>query len=163
MGLFTAFHVLISLIAIASGLVVMAGFVGSKKFGGWTAVFLIMTVATSVTGFLFPFHGFTPAIGVGVFSMIILVVALFARYVKRLTGSWRWIFVVTAQLALYLNVAVLVIQLFQKVPALKTIAPTQTESPFLVTQLVLLILFLLITLVGVARFRPVPSNRVRLA
>jgi hypothetical protein len=146
-------HVLISLIGILSGLVVMVGLLTGKRLNGWTALFLVSTVLTSVTGFFFPFHGVTPAIGVGIISLVILAVAIFARYPRKLMHAWRWIYVVTAMMALYLNVFVLVVQLFQKVPALRALAPTQSEPPFAVAQLVVLVLFILLTLLAVIRFR----------
>ena len=118
-----------------------------------TAFFLITTVATSVTGFFFPFHGFTPAIGVGIVSLVVLAIAIFARYGRKVTVAWRWIYIVTAMLALYLNVFVLIMQLFQKVPALKALAPTQTEPPFQVTQLITFALFVLPTIFAVIKFR----------
>ena len=150
---FTKLHVVISLIGILSGLVVMFGLLVGQKLNRWTALFLISTVATSVTGFFFPFHGVTPAIVVGVISLVLLAVAILARYARHLAGHWRWIYVVSAMIALYLNVFVLVVQLFQKVPALKAIAPTQSEPPFAVTQLVVLALFVLLTIIAVIRFR----------
>jgi CBS domain containing-hemolysin-like protein len=103
MTTFTKLHVVISLIAIFAGLVVAFGLIAVKRLDGWTALFLVMTLLTSVTGFLFPFHGFTPAIGVGIVSLVVLAIAIFARYVRRLAGAWRWIYVVTAMLALYLG------------------------------------------------------------
>jgi hypothetical protein len=129
---FTQIHVVISLVGIASGLVVMLGLLTAKRFDRSTALFLASTVATSVTGFLFPFHGFTPAIGFGIISMVLLAFAIFARYARRLAGAWRRIYVVTAMIALYLNIFVLIVQLFQNVPSIKALAPTQTEPPFLV-------------------------------
>jgi hypothetical protein len=150
---FTELHVVISLIGILSGLVVMFGLLVGQKLNGWTALFLISTVATSVTGFFFPFHGVTPAIVVGVISLVLLAIAIVARYARHLAGAWRWIYVVTAMISLYLNVFVLVVQLFQKVPALKTIAPTQSEPPFAVTQIVVLVLFVLLTIIAAIRFR----------
>ena len=150
---FTKLHVVISLIGILSGLVVMFGLLVGQKLNRWTAVFLISTVATSVTGFFFPFHGVTPAIIVGIISLVLLAVAILARYGRRLAGHWRWIYVVSAMIALYLNVFVLVVQLFQKVPALKALAPTQSEPPFAVTQLVVLALFVLLTIIAAIRFR----------
>ena len=152
--IYTLVHVAISLVGIASGFAVLFGLLAGKRLDGWTKLFLITTVATSVTGFFFPFHGFTPAIGVGIISSLVLAVAIFARYGRNLAGSWRWIYVVTAMIALYLNVFVGIVQAFQKVPALKAIAPMQTEPPFAVTQLVVLGLFILIGLVAAIRFRP---------
>ena len=151
---FTKVHVVISLIAIVSGFFVAFGLLTAKRFNGLTAFFLLTTVATSVTGFFFPFHGFTPAIGVGIVSLVVLAVAIFAQYGRRLTGPWRWIYVVTAMIALYLNVFVLIVQLFQKVPALKALAPTQSEPPFQIAQLVTLALFVVLTILAVRRFRP---------
>jgi hypothetical protein len=154
MTTFTQVHVVISLIAIFAGFVVAFGLLTAKRLDGWTALFLIMTVLTSVTGFFFPFHGFTPAIYVGIISLLVLAIAIFARFGGKLAGAWRWIYVVTAMLALYLNVFVLIVQLFQKVPALKALAPTQSEPPFLVAQLVALVLFIVLTILGVTKFRP---------
>jgi hypothetical protein len=153
---FTKVHVVISLVAIVSGLFVAFGLLRAKRFDGLTAFFLITTVATSVTGFFFPFHGFTPAIGVGIVSMVVLAIAIFARYGRKLEGAWRWIYVVTAMLALYLNVFVLIVQLFQKLPALMVLAPTQSEAPFLVTQLAAVALFVVLTIVAAIRFRKEP-------
>ena len=153
MTTFTKVHVVISLIAIFAGFIVAFGLLTAKRLDGWTTLFLVTTVATSVTGFFFPFHGFTPAIGVGIVSLVVLAVAIFARYGRQLTGAWRWIYVVTAMLALYLNFFVLIAQSFQKVPALKALAPTQSEPPFLVAQLVAFALFVVLTIVAVIKFR----------
>ena len=150
---FTKIHVVISLIGILTGLVVLIGLISGRRFNGWTAWFLVTTIATSATGFLFPFHGVTPAVIVGVLSLFLLAVAIFARYFRRFVGAWRWIYVVTALIALYLNVFVLIVQLFQKVPSLKALAPTQTEPPFLVAQLSTLLIFVLLTFTAVIRFR----------
>ena len=148
----TPVHVVISLVAIFSGLVVMYGLLTAQRLDRWTATFLITTVATSATGFLFPFHGFTPAIGVGLISIGLLAVAIIARYVFRLAGAWRLLYVVTALLALYLNVFVLIAQLFQKLPTLKALAPTQSEPPFLVTQLIVLVAFVFFIAAAAIRF-----------
>jgi hypothetical protein len=117
---FTILHVAISLIGIVSGLIVLFGMLGARRLAGWTALFLATTVLTSVTGFMFPINGLTPAIVVGVISIVILAIALMALYVKHLSGAWRWIYVTTALAALYFNVFVLIVQSFQKVPALQT-------------------------------------------
>jgi hypothetical protein len=154
--LFTLFHVAISLVGIFSGMVVAFGFLTARRFDGWTAIFLATTVATSVTGFLFPVHHFMPSHGVGIVSLLVLPVAIFARYRGHLDGAWRWIYVVSAMLALYLNVFVLVVQAFLKVPALKSIAPTQAEAPFKLAQLVVLVGFVGITVAAVIRFRAAP-------
>jgi hypothetical protein len=149
----TVIHVAISLIGIVTGLVVMFGLITSERMDGWTLVFLVTTVATSVTGFFFPFHGFTPAIGVGIISLVVLAVAIFARYVRHLRGAWRWLYVIGSVVALYFNVFVLIVQAYQKVPALKALAPTQSEPPFVVTQLVVLALFVVPGIVATIRFR----------
>src|SRR5713226_279196 len=122
----TFVHVVLSLIGIFSGIVVAYGLLTGKRLDGWTAVFLATTVATSVTGFLFPFHRFTPAHGLGILSMIVLAIAILARYRFRLAGGWRRTYVVSAAIALYFNVFVLIVQMFQKVPVLKALAPTQS-------------------------------------
>jgi len=131
----------------------MCGLLVGQKLNRWSALFLISTVATSATGFFFPFHGLTPAIVVGLISVVLLAIAVVARYARHLAGAWRWIYVVTAMISLYLNVFVLVVQLFQKVPALKALAPTQSEPPFAVTQLVVLALFVLLTIIAAIKFR----------
>ena len=153
METFTKVHVVISLIGIASGLIVVFGMLAAHRLDRWTALFLLSTLATSVTGFLFPFHGVTPGIVVGIISVVVLAIAIFARYPQHLRGSWRWIYVVSALVALYLNVFVLIAQLFQKVPQLKALAPTQSEPPFAVTQLGVLVLFVLLGIVATIKFR----------
>jgi hypothetical protein len=153
-GAFTILHVVITLVAIGSGLIVVGGMFASHRLPATTALFLFTTGLTSVTGFLFPIHGFTPALGVGIVACLILVVALFALYKEHLVGAWRWIYVVTAVASLYLNVFVLVVQSFVKVSALSALAPTQTEPPFAITQAAVLAIFILITLIAVIKFRP---------
>ncbi|MGE3830241.1 MAG: hypothetical protein AB7F76_04530 [Parvibaculaceae bacterium] len=151
---FTMLHVAISLIAIASGFVVASQLIGGRKSEPWTALFLAATILTSVTGFMFPVTVFTPALAFGVVSMIVLALAVFAWYQRRLAGSWRWIYVVTAIFALYLNVFVLVVQAFQKVPPLNALAPTGSEAPFLIAQLAVLAAFIWIGIRATRRFRP---------
>lgn len=155
MTTFTKVHVVISLIAIFAGFVVTFGLLTAKRLDGWTALFLVMTLLTSVTGFFFPFNGFTPAIAVGFVSLVVLAIGSFARYGRKLNRAWRWIYVVSAMLALYLNVFVLIVQLFQKVPALKLLAPTQAEPPFQVAQLGALVIFVVLTVFAAIRFRPI--------
>ena len=154
--IYTIVHTLISLVAIFTGFVVLFGLLSGKRLDGWTKWFLITAVATTMTGFFFPFHGFTPAIGVGLISLPILVLTIYARYPRNLAGTWRWIYVIGAAISLYFNVFVGVVQSFEKIPALTAMAPTQSESPFKLTQLVALALFVLLTLVAVIRFRPEP-------
>ena len=160
LAIYTLVHVVISLAGIFSGFVVLFGLLAGKRLDGWTKFFLITTVATSVTGFFFPLHGFTPAIGVGIISLLVLSIAIFARYPRQLAGRWRWIYVVTAMIALYLNVFVAIVQAFEKAPVLKVLAPTQSEPPFKLTQLVVLVLFVVLTIVGVIRFRLEPVRAV---
>jgi hypothetical protein len=153
---FTILHVAISLIGIVGGLIVLAGMLRARRLPGWTALFLVTTVLTSVTGFMFPINGLTPGIIFGVISIVILAIALMALYVKHLSGAWRWIYVTAALAALYLNVFVLIVQSFQKVPALQKLAPTQSEPPFLIAQGVTLIAFLILGTLAARRFRPGP-------
>jgi hypothetical protein len=138
---FRLIHVVLSLVGIFAGLVVAGGLVAGKRLDGWTGVFLLTTVATSVTGFGFPFVAFLPSHAVAIVSLVVLPVVIVARYVKHLVGAWRGIYVVGAVLALYLNVFVLLAQLFRRIPALIDAAPTQKKPPFLVTQLIVLALF----------------------
>jgi len=151
---FTILHTAISLIAIASGLIVLAGMLRARRLPGWTAVFLVTTILTSVTGFMFPINGLTPAIVFGLISIVILAIALAALYLKHLSGAWRWIYVTTALVALYLNVFVLIVQSFQKLPALQKLAPTQSEPPFLIAQAAALIAFLILGAMAARKFRP---------
>ena len=154
---FTLLHVAISLVAILSGLVVLFGLLAGKQLNGWTVVFLTTTVATSVTGFFyFPFRGFTPAQGVGILSMVLLSLAIYSRSVRGLSGIWRGVYVITSVAALYLNVFVLIIQAFQKIPVLKALAPTQSEPPFAVVQGFFLLLFIVLGSVATIRFHPIP-------
>ena len=153
MTTFTFVHVVLSLIGIFSGFIVTFGLFAAKRLDGWTAIFLVSTVATSVTGFLFPFRRFLPSHGVGIVSLLVLAVAVLARYAFHFTGAWRRTYVVSAMIALYLNVFVVIAQAFQKVPALKAMAPTQSEPPFLITQLVVMVLFVVLTIAAARRFR----------
>jgi hypothetical protein len=152
--IYTIIHTLLSLIAIFAGFVVLFGLFGSQRLDGWTKWFLITAVATTVTGFFFPFHGFTPAIGLGIISLPFLAITIFARYPKQMAGAWRWIYVVGAVISLYFNVFVLVVQSFEKIPALHAMALTQTEQPFKLTQLVVVVLFVLFMIIGAVRFHP---------
>ena len=151
---FTILHVIITFIAIGTGFIVMFGMLGSHRRTGWTAIFLLTTLLTSVTGFMFPIHGFTPALGTGIVATIIVAIALLALYIKRLAGSWCWIYAATAVASLYLNVFVLIVQSFQKLPFLAWLAPTQTEPPFAIAQGVALVFFVVMGIVASIRFRP---------
>jgi len=153
---FTLVHVWLSVIGIGAGLVVVFGLLAGKSLGGWTALFLITTAATSVTGFAFPFDHLLPSHKVGIVSLAVLALALLARYGFRLAGPWRPVYAVGAGLALYLNVFVAVVQAFEKVPFLNAMAPTQTEPAFVVTQVVVLALFTVLTIGAARRFRKAP-------
>jgi len=155
---FTLAHVLLSVLGIGSGIVVMFGLLAGKQLDGWTGLFLATTAATSVTGFGFPIDHLLPSHKVGVISLGVLAVAIIARYVLHLRGAWRRIYVVCAAAALYLNVFVGVVQAFEKVPALSALAPRQTEPPFVITQLVVLVLFIGLTIVAAKRFRGAPIH-----
>jgi hypothetical protein len=149
-------HVVISLIGIVSGLVVLSGLFGSNRMPGLTALFLVTTILTSATGFLFPFEKLLPSHMIGILSLVLLAIACIALYVMKLSGAWRWIYVVTAMAALYFNVFVLVIQSFLKIGPLHALAPSvpPSEPPFAVVQGIVL-LFFVVTIIGTARrFRP---------
>jgi hypothetical protein len=151
---FTLFHVFLSLVGLGAGLVVLKGLLTSQPCDRWTKRFLVTTVATSVTGFLFPVHQFMPSHGVGILSLIVLTIAILARYRYQLAGGWRRTYVITALIGLYLNFFVLVAQLFMKVPPLHALAPTGSEPPFQIAQLVLLVLFIAMTIRAAVKFHP---------
>jgi hypothetical protein len=153
MTTYTFVHVVISLVGIVSGLVVLLGLLAANRLNGWTVLFLATTVATCLTGFGFPFVQLLPSHIVGIITLVALTAAIFARYGRRLAGAWRWIYVLGAVAALYLNVFVLIVQAFMKVPGLNALAPTQSEPPFLVTQVVVLVIFILLGIVAALRFR----------
>ena len=156
--IYTIIHTLISLVAIFTGFVVVFGLLAGKRLDGWTKWFLVTAVATTITGFFFPFHGFTPAIGLGIISLPFLALTIFARYPKHLVGPWRWIYIIGAVICLYFNLFVLVVQLFEKAPALHAMAPTQTELPFKLTQLVVLLVSALLAIIAAIRFHPGPAH-----
>jgi hypothetical protein len=159
---FTQLHVIISLIAIISGIVVLWGMLNLRRMPGMTALFLITTVLTSLTGFLFPtpadaprvIGSFDPAKIIGLISLIVLALAIIGLYTYRLAGAWRGTYVVCSIIALYFNCFVLVVQTFQKVPFFQALAPTQKEPPFGVAQAALLILFIGLGIAAFRRFKP---------
>src|SRR5216117_4550475 len=155
--IYTIIHTLISLVAIVTGIVVVFGMLAGNRLDGWTKWFLITAVLTTATGFFFPFHGFTPAIGLGIISLPFLALTIFARCAKHLAGAWRWIYAIGAVICLYFNLFVLVVQLFEKVPALHAMAPTQTESPFKLTQVCVLVVSAAFAIIAVIRFHPEPA------
>src|SRR6195256_6246277 len=156
---FVLVHVIISLVGIAAGFVVMFGMLGSNRMPGWTAIFLLLTILTSATGFLIPplvSDKLLPSHIIGILSLVLLAIACAALYGAKLSGMWRWIYVVTALVSLYLNVFVLVIQSFLKVPALSAVAPGNPPAGpvFAIVQGIVLLFFVLVTIGAVRRFRP---------
>jgi len=154
LSVFTAFHVILSLVGIVAGFVVLFGLLRSKRLDGWTMVFLATTAATSATGFLFPVPKFLPSHGVGILSLPILWIAFRARYRFKLAGRWRRSYAIAAVISLYLNFFVLIVQLFEKVPSLEVLAPTQSEPPFQAVQLAALLLFVVLAVRAAMQFRP---------
>jgi hypothetical protein len=153
MSTYTFAHVVISLVGILSGFVVMFGLLAGNRLNGWTELFLVATAATSLTGYGFPFVHLLPSHIVGAISLVVLAIACLARYGRHLSGHWRATYVITAMIALYLNVFVLVVQSFLKIPALHDMAPTQTEGPFKIAQLIVLLVFIALTIFAVRQFR----------
>jgi hypothetical protein len=152
---FTVFHVALSLIGIGAGVIAIYGLMNARTLPGWTKLFLATTAATSVTGFFFPFNGLTPALVLGILSLVVLLLAGLALYRHRLRGAWRRCYAITAVIALYFNVFVLVVQVFRRVPVLTALAPTQSEPPFQIAQLVTLLIF---AAIGVRAARKKPSE-----
>jgi hypothetical protein len=159
LSVFTTVHVIISLIAIASGILVLFGLLGSRRMPGWTAIFLLFTILTSATGFLFPFDKLLPSHMIGILSLVLLAIACIALYGMKLSGAWRWIYVLTAMVALYLNVFVLVVQAFLQVGPLHALAPSipPSEPPFAILQGIVLVFFVVVMIGAVRRFRPAPG------
>lgn len=156
---FTFVHVLLSLIGIGSGFVVVYGLLTANRLGRWTAIFVATTLATSVTGFGFPFHGITPGIILGILSLIVLAAAIAGRYVFHLAGVWRVIYVLGAVTALYFNVFVLIVQAFAKIAALHALAPQGSEPPIAIVQGVVLVLFIIAGVASERRFHTVGRSR----
>jgi hypothetical protein len=157
---FTLLHVVVSLIGIVAGLVAMVGLLKSKPMPGWTGLFLLTTILTSVTGFFFPVEKLLPSHVIGIISLVLLAVACLALYGQKLAGPWRWIYVLTAMISLYLNVFVLVIQSFLKVPPLHALAPSvpPSEPPFAIVQGIVLVFFVVTTFLAIRKFRPLPAG-----
>jgi hypothetical protein len=160
---FTIFHTVLSLIGIAAGLIVMFGMWASNRMPAMTAVFLLTTILTSLTGFMFPFKAFGPPHAVGVISLVVLVFTVLGLYGYRLAGRWRAVYVSTAVLALYLNTFVGVVQAFQKIPFLNAFAPKGNEPPFAIAQGIVLVLFVLAGWRAVKRFRPREGIALRMS
>lgn len=151
---FTLVHVILSLVGILAGIVAVIGMLGRRRLDGWTALFLATTVLTSVTGYFFPRDHILPSHIVGAISLVALALAIVGFYAYHLIRAWRWIYVVTAVLALYLNVFVAVFQSFLKVPALNTLAPTGSEPAFIITQVIVLVVFVALGVLAVRSFHP---------
>jgi hypothetical protein len=165
MTTYTVIHVVISLVGIGSGLVVLFGMLTAQRLDRWTALFLASTVATSATGFGFPVDRVLPSHIVGGISLVVLAITIYARYGRQLTGRWRTVYVVLAVVSLYLNVFVGAVQAFLRIPVLRTMAPTQSEPPFVLTQLAVMALFIALSIAAVLRFRieqvrPTSTGRV---
>lgn len=141
---FTFVHVMLSLVGIVAGLFVVGGFTAGRRLDGWIGIFLVTTLLTNITGFLFPFTRLLPSHILGGLSLVIIPVSMFALYGKHLKGSWKKIFVLTAVTALYFNVFVLIAQMFTKIPSFIVLSPTQQSPIFGASQLVLLVMFILI-------------------
>jgi hypothetical protein len=156
---FTLAHVIISLIGIVAGIIVMFGLLGSNRMPGLTAIFLLFTILTSATGFLFPFDKLLPSHIIAILSLVLLAIACIALYGMKLSGAWRWVYVLTAMISLYFNVFVLVIQSFLKVGPLHALAPSvpPSEPPFAVAEGLVLVFFIIVIIGAVRRFRPVPT------
>jgi hypothetical protein len=154
MIVFTLIHTLISLVAIVAGLVVVGGLMAGARLDGWTGLFLATTALTSITGFGFPFTSLLPSHYIGILSLILLVPVILARYRGNLGAGWRGVYVVGSVLVLYLNVFVLVDQLFKRIPALIVLAPTHKEPPYLLTQLIVMGLFVPLGFAAFKRFHP---------
>ncbi len=151
---FTLLHTIISVIAIVSGLIVLGGMYSAQRLPGWTALFLLTTALTSITGFFFPNEKITPGQIFGAITLIVMVPTLLALYGFHLRSAWRWIYTGGAVIVLYLNVFVLVAQLFDKVTVLKPLAPTQSEPPFLITEVIVLVIFVALGLLALVKFHP---------
>jgi len=152
---FTYLHVFLSVVGLGAGVFVVIGFFSSKKFSILTSTFIVSTFLTSLSGFLFPFHGVSPGIVLGVLSIIVLFVAIYALYARKMAGVWRTTYVISACVALYFNFFVLVAQAFDKVRVLHSIAPSQTSPGFAISEVAVLVLFILITIRSVQKFHPV--------
>jgi hypothetical protein len=151
---FTAIHTALSLLALVVGILVVLGLPGSHRMPGLTALYLATSVATSLTGFVFPTERFLPSHGVGVISLVLLLTAILGRYVFYFAGAWRWIYAVGVVLSVYFLFFVGIVQAFMKVPSLSALAPTQSEPPFAITQGACLVIFIVLTIVAARRFRP---------
>jgi hypothetical protein len=157
--LFLQIHVAISLIALVAGLIALYSWINSKNWNGWTALFLVTIILTSVTGFPLPPFGLDPPRMVGILSLILLAIAVLGIYVFKISGPWRWIFIITATAALWLDAFVGVIQAFAKLPPLHELAPNGSEPPFVIVQLIVLLIFIVLGFLALRKFYPNPARR----
>jgi magnesium-transporting ATPase (P-type) len=155
---FTLVHTVLSIVALVAGIIVVMGLLASKSSNGWTAVYLVTAVATSATGFGFASPSFMPSHWVGVISLVVLLAAILARYVFHFAGSWRLIYAVSMVLSVYFLVFVAIAQAFLKVPALRAMAPTQSEPPFAIAQGVCLVIFIALAIAAARKFHPVAAT-----
>ena len=155
---FTLLHTVISVIAIISGFIVLGGMYAARRLPGWTELFLVTTALTSITGFFFPNSKITPGQVFGAITLVVMVPTVIALYRLHLRGAWRWIYAGGAVIVLYLNVFVLIAQLFAKVTILQPLAPTQSEPPFLITEFVVLVIFVVLGILALVRFHPEPKG-----
>lgn len=155
---YTLIHVIISLVGIGSGLIVLFGMFGGKRLDGMTTLFLVTTALTSLTGFGFPIAHITPGFILGILSLIVLAIAIPARYSFHMAGKWRSIYVVTAVIALYFNCFALIVQSFLKIPALHALVPKGNEPPFAISEGILLMLFIVAGVLAVKKFHPADAT-----
>jgi len=163
LGIFTLSHVVISLLAMIAGITVLLGMLGAKCPGVWEALFLLTAILTSATGYLFPSNTLLPSHIFGALSLAVLALALLGLYAFRLRGAWRWIYVVSIAFAVYFDVFVAVAQAFAKLGFLRSLAPTQSEPPFNIAQVAVLIVFLAVGIAAMRRFHPEKPARLALA
>ncbi len=154
---FTILHVIISLVQLVSGIALVAGMLGSRIDTRWTLTYLLSAILTCVTGFMFPVTGFLPSHGVGILSLILLVLMIVALYGFKLHGAWRWVYAVSTVITVYFSAFVTVVQSFLKVPPLHALAPGGSEPPFAIAQGVLLVIFIVLGIMAFRSFRPLAT------
>jgi len=154
MDALTAIHTALSLVALVAGIVVVIGLLGTRLLPLWSALYFVTAVATSATGFLFPSSTFMASHWIGVISLVVLALAIVARYRLALAGAWRWIYVAGTVIGAYFLVFVTIAQAFKKLPALMAAAPTLSEPPFALSQLAALLLFVVAGIAAARLFRP---------
>lgn len=154
----TLFHVVLSLIAIVAGVVLARGLLAGRRNDRWTHIFMVTTAITVLTGFVFPYRGFTPGIGVGIVCVLVFIPTALARYRFQMAGLWRPVFIVGALALFYFNCLVFVVQSFQKIPPLNALAPTGAEPVVGIVQAIVFVAFLVVGFFSVRRFRPMVAG-----